>query len=168
MRIRTVVLTLFFLCVGTVGVHGQETLTSRQKAAAELLDLLHVQENTHASIQTMIDGMISQNPALGDVRDVLVDFMDKYMTWDKLRPEYIRMYAQAFTEPELHQMIAFYKTPTGQKTVKMMPQLFRQGAELGQRLIQPHIPELRQMIMERMRARSAPADTDTIPPASGS
>ena len=42
-------------------------------------------------------------------------------------------YNQHFTDDEIKQLITFYETPVGQKTVKEMPQLVTELQSLGQK-----------------------------------
>lgn len=61
-------------------------------------------------------------------RDSLVDVMKEAPT----------IYARHFTAPELRELIAFYKTPLGQKTLKTMPQIMNDSVQL----IMPRMPEI--------------------------
>ena len=42
------------------------------------------------------------------------------------------VYAQNFAASELRELIAFYGTPLGQKSLRLTPQIMQQGAALGQ------------------------------------
>ena len=55
-------------------------------------------------------------------------------------------YTQEFTEPELKQLTAFYKTLLGQKAVEKMPKLLFIGGQIGMRRVQANEAEFRQMI----------------------
>lgn len=48
------------------------------------------------------------------------------------------IYARHFTAPELRELIAFYRTPLGQKTLKTMPQIMNDSVQL----IMPRMPEI--------------------------
>lgn len=134
-----------------VPVRAQESVDdSHQAAAAELVDLLKLEENTAASVDVMMETMIAQNPQFEELRDVFEEFFDEYFRWENLRPEYVRLYAEAYTEAEIRELIAFYRTPVGRKSVDLMPMLMQRGAEIGQRQIQPHLGELQRRIMERV------------------
>lgn len=55
------------------------------------------------------------------------------------REMYIELYAKYLTESELADLIAFYRTPTGKKSIEIMPQLMaeamqRSGAVLGPKI----------------------------------
>jgi hypothetical protein len=136
--------------VGPVSAQDDPGRTSREAAAAELIALLRLEEVTMASVDLMMETMIDQNPAFESFRAIFVDFFTEHYRWEELEPEYVRIYAEAYTEPEIRELIGFYQTPVGQKTVDLMPVLMRQGAEVGERQIEPHLPELQQRILEVM------------------
>ena len=71
------------------------------------------------------------------------------MTWDNFGTRLVILYEDAFTESELHDMTAFYKTPTGQKSLVMMPQLTAKLAELGSSAAKEHAAQLDTMLRQR-------------------
>lgn len=52
------------------------------------------------------------------------------------------VYDKAFTENELVDLVAFYKSATGQKVLVMMPQLLAESMEIAQRVLIPKITKL--------------------------
>ncbi len=119
-------------------------------AAAELFRTLKLQSGLQDTTAAIVDSEISRNPGLTPYRDVMLQWLRKYMTWDAMAPELTRMYTQAFTDAELKDMNAFYKTATGQKALERLPLLMQQSAMVGARLGQPHTDELK----AAMNARS--------------
>lgn len=145
-------LTAVLLLALPAGVAAQAAADrgGREAAAAELIEKLKLEEVSMASLDLMMETMLGQDPAFEDFRDVFEDFFSEHFSWTELEPEYVRIYAEAYTEPELRELIAFYDTPVGRKTVDLMPVLMRRGAEIGERQIEPHLPELQRRIMQRM------------------
>ena len=43
------------------------------------------------------------------------------MTWDKLRPLYVRIYQESFTQEEIDGLIVFYESPAGIAFVERWP-----------------------------------------------
>jgi uncharacterized protein len=54
-----------------------------------------------------------------------------------------QIYARTFSEDELEDAIAFFRTPTGQKFLDKQPELMQQGAALGQAMVGAKQAELR-------------------------
>jgi uncharacterized protein len=122
---------------------------SHLKTAAELLELVHVDRNTAETLDVVLKLQLRQQPNLEPYEHTLRAFVQKYMSWESLKGDYARIYADAFSEEELRQMIAFYRTPTGQKAVKMLPELMAKGAALGHSRVQENREELQRMIRSR-------------------
>ncbi|WP_017304975.1 DUF2059 domain-containing protein [Spirulina subsalsa] len=57
------------------------------------------------------------------------------------------LYNKYYTEGELRDLIAFYQTPTGQKTVQVMPQMTQDSMRLFNELILPDVFEVLQGVM---------------------
>ncbi len=148
------VLSAILLCVSvgsTCFAQAQSDSNSHADAAAELLVLFKAEKLLHDTMDLMLRVEIEQNPMIAPYEDVLRAFFAKHMDWQLLKDEYIQLYTEAFTEDELQDLIAFYKTDTGKKSVTLMPQLMQQGAAIGQRQVRENQHELEQMILERMQ-----------------
>lgn len=76
--------------------------------------------------------------------------------WEQLRPQYIKLYSEAFTEAQLDDLLAFYKSPTGQAMVSNSPMLMKQGAEITQQRMAVAEPELRRLVEEFRQKVNAP------------
>ncbi len=155
MRKVTIVIVGVLLCVGMVSLSADEEAKisdGRLKAALELLDTMQMDTMLSKSIDSMLDIQIKQAPQMESYREIMFEFFEKYMSWSNMKDDMVQIYAEAFMEGELKEITAFYKTPTGQKVVKMMPILMNKGSELGARRVQEHMGELQMAIMaERMR-----------------
>ena len=122
---------------------------AQREAAAELLRVMGIERSMMAGATAVVDVQIHQNPTLGPFRDVLLKWASKFMTWEAVSGPLTDLYAQTFTESELKEIVAFYKTPTGHKALIEMPGLMQKGAAMGAELAKAHAPELEQMIRER-------------------
>ena len=54
----------------------------------------------------------------------------------------IEIYHRHFTVDEVKDLIVFYKTPTGQKLIKLLPQITAEMMSGGERLLAPQLTEL--------------------------
>lgn len=120
--------------------------TASEKEAAELMQAVGMKSALEQSMEQMLDIQINNNPSLAPFRSVMLTFFKKYMSYESLKPDIIRIYADAFTAQELKDIREFYGSKTGQKAIKLMPQLMRQGGEIGAKRVQAHIGELEEMI----------------------
>ena len=122
---------------------------SHLAAAAEMLEASGARETMEATVEATLQAQLAQAPQMAQFEEVMRDFFGKYMGWDNLSGEMIRLQAGAYTEAELRELTAFYRTPLGQKVRAVSPQLSAQGAAIGQRVAAEHMPELQAAIMAR-------------------
>jgi hypothetical protein len=159
MYMRTI-LALVVVCSSlalTPRVHADEK--SHRAAVLELCSVMKVETLMQEAMQRMIDMQIQQVPAMQGMRGKIEQFFGKYLSWKALQEDFVKMYMEAFSEAELRELVAFYKTPTGQKAVRQMPSLMQRGAEIGAGRMRDHMGELRDLL-----SSSAPAgDTKPAP-----
>jgi hypothetical protein len=112
---------------------------SHRQAAGAMLDLFSGPDTLRAGFDTMLDPMLdgmrkngAPEPALNDIKDAFHDWLEQEIVWDELKPELVEVYMGAFSEDELRELLEFYRTPLGQKTLKKLPALFAEGARIGQ------------------------------------
>jgi len=144
-----------FLCTLIMAVaFGQLTVVraseqTHRQAAESLLALMDMDKLMNESVDQMLDMQVKQNPAIAPYKEEMKKFLTKYMSWASMKDDMIKIYTAEFTEPELKELLAFYQTPLGKKTVAKMPKLLAKGAELGQQRVQEHLPELQKSIQEQ-------------------
>lgn len=134
------------LCCGMLFACGAVADEASRQEAAKLLNAMEMEIAFERSIEQMVEVQITRNPSIKPYQDVMRRFFQKYMSYEELKPEIIQLYADAFTAQELREINTFYASPTGKKTIKLMPDLMTRGAEVGSRRIQANIHELQQMI----------------------
>jgi uncharacterized protein len=130
--------------------------TASKAQAMVLLQSMGMDKAMNASIEQMMDVQLKQNPSLLPFRGVMGEFFRKHMSFDALKDQFAEIYGNAFTSNELEDIIRFYQTPTGKKSIQLMPQLMSQGAEIGMAQVRRHMPELQQMVQqeaERLKKR---------------
>jgi uncharacterized protein len=106
----------------------------------------------------VIDGVIEQakilflqqNPALAkDLNEIAADLRTQLKPrFSELTNEVTREYALHFTEPELKQVLAFYRSPAGKKLITEQPKI----ADASLRFAQDWANKLSDEVMGKMRA----------------
>ena len=76
----------------------------------------------------------------------MLAFLNDAMKWDVLKPQFIRIYADAFTAEEMMAIAEFHSTPTGKKALTMTPKLMAEGMAVGQKTVEERQAELQQLI----------------------
>lgn len=131
-----------------------------RRSAEEFLEITQVERGMTSVTAVMMDSMVRQNPKLADYQDVLNEWIDERMSWPKVRDRFVAIYMDAFSERELRELIAFYQTPTGQKSIRLTPELIQKGAEIGNEAAMAGMADLQAMI----RARAAELRAVPKPP----
>lgn len=92
---------------------------------------------------------LQQDPALGkDLNEITANLRTELAPrFDELTNEVARLYATHFTEPELKDLLAFYKTPVGTKFIVEQPKI----AEEGLKFAQDWANALSDLVIVRMR-----------------
>jgi len=122
-------------------------------AAKELFQTMDMEEILNGSMDSAMDGQMSQLKQIGlpeeglaELKTEMLKFIKEVMPWSELEPEMTRIYASNFTKAELDDLTAFYKTPTGQKAAKLTPVLMAEGMKIGQDRMMARMGELQQRI----------------------
>jgi len=121
--------------------------SSHEKAARELYRLAGGEKLAQAGAEAML-GVIRENPEIAPYEDVFREWYRKVFAAEDFEAEMVKLYMGAFSEGELREIAAFYKTPVGQKALAVFPELMKQGAEVGMRRGQEHAAELEEMLAE--------------------
>ena len=139
--------------------HLPPTASSREAAARELLAVLGIEQSMSEIATDAID-LLLQDPETAPyrkpLRAILVEWSARHMSWETIAPSFEKLYMETFTETEMRQMIAFYKTPVGQKAIRKLPDLSQQGIDLANSILQPHVSELAALIDAKMKELRGP------------
>jgi uncharacterized protein len=134
--------------------------------AEELLSLMDVQKNVEDAFAAIRQMQASQIKSMGapdaeqaaNSQNNIMDMIAKEMSWDKLKADYIRIYAETFTESELKGLIDFYRGPVGKKFIEKSPELMKKSMEISQKQMQEIMPKIQQLMMQEMQKKQqAPA-----------
>lgn len=155
MRRAAAAIVLLFGSLAVPQVRAQAP--ARVSAARELLDAMQIGPTMFAGATSMIELQVKQNPELAPYRDVMLEWVGKYLTADAAIPELAVIYANTFTESELQELTTFYRTPTGQKMVAHQPELTQQAAALGQKIALAHKADLEAMVRARASQLGKPS-----------
>jgi hypothetical protein len=80
--------------------------------------------------------------------------------WSALEPEYVKLYANIYSEEEIDGILAFYKSPAGQAMLAKTPQLTTGSMQIVQARmvdIQPKIKAMQEDFMKQFMATVKPA-----------
>jgi hypothetical protein len=119
---------------------------SHRQAAEELLKVSDLKSTMDRMIVQMVEMQIRQKPVMAPYRDVLLQFFNKYLSYGSIKYDFVDIYTEEFNEQELREIVRFYKTPVGKKTITKLPILMQKGAQVGMSKVKSHQNELREML----------------------
>jgi uncharacterized protein len=130
----------------------------KRALAEELLEQTNAKEATQTSfdlIKQMVtsqlravkppEGRAEATKELADQLNKILDVVAEEFSWENMREDYINLYAGLFTEEELKDLIAFYRSPVGREFVKKQPELMKRTLEITQRKVADIIPRIAKM-----------------------
>lgn len=129
---------------------GFASSDSHRRAAEELLIATNMKETLDRTIVQIVNMQARQNPKLAQIKHVMVKFFRKYMGYESTKHDLVQIYVEEFTESELKQITAFYRTPVGQKSVRKLPALMQKASAMNMAKVRQHMPELQAMIKQEM------------------
>ncbi len=131
---------------------------AKQKAIVELMEITGVKKMLPRMARRATGGIIESlrraNPQL-DARAAAIvrDEMTKAITKQTpaMLAHIVTIYEKHFSEKEIRDIIAFYQTETGKKTLHLMPRLARDLAIANMKILRSMMPELNLRIRQRLR-----------------
>ena len=144
------------LCLAFPLLATEPNPSQRQTELIEkLLTLMKISGNTaammdavNAQIEQQYLGQAAANgnseEAMAEAKELFAAFRAESAKIDfagLLHDSFVRIYAKYYNEQELADLIAFYSTPTGQKTIDVMDDLMREGMQAGIEHVAPKIEE---------------------------
>jgi len=144
------------------GAHAQQPTPAAMATANEIIKTT----GATALFNPLIPGVIEQaknlflqqNPGLiKDLNEISAKLRtDLAPRFDELTNEVAKLYATHFTEPELKDLLAFYKTPVGMKLITEQPKIGSEGIKFAQDwangLSDEVIPKIRDELKKRGHA----------------
>jgi hypothetical protein len=150
---------LFLLLIGAAP--GPAPMSSHEKAAREVVQLLLSGGDVTTSAIDTTMSMVLQEPDMAPYEKQVREWYRKVLAESNFEEEMVKIYMDTFSEQELLELTAFYKTPTGRKMIAATPEIMKRGVAIGRRQAEAHSAELSGMLEKARREyESQPAATD--------
>jgi hypothetical protein len=117
----------------------------KRALAEELMAVMHPEKMIDQAMQQVSAIAQQQMQAMNIPADMksssdqmnqeMMTYVREKLDWAKLKPQFVDMYADVFTEDELRQVVTFYKSPGGQALLSKMPQLMQRSMTMMQGLM---------------------------------
>jgi uncharacterized protein len=104
-----------------------------------------------------------QQQQADDMNDKVMKILSGALSWDSLEPEYAKIYADAYTEQQIDDLLAFYKSPTGQVMVEKTPILIQEASAITRQHMATAMPQIQQLLKDYMSSATKAAQSDSKP-----
>ena len=150
------------VCLALAVVPAFADDASKATKAEELLRLTNVEANLKQSLELISKQMKSgvvqqitgvklpedQQKRVDELQAKVEQLVYSAIEWEKLKPDFVKLYADAFTEEQLDDILTFYRSPSGQAMIGKMPELMPKAMEISQRRMAEIMPQLQQMLKD--------------------
>lgn len=120
----------------------------------QLLQLMGLQGSMVHMAMTGMKNSLSFNLTINAENDFKKLF-EKMFASDQFTEAMSDIYLKHYTKPEISELLKFYQTPVGKKTINVMPQIFSQSSQIGQTLATKYQDEI-QKIMKKHYPNGVP------------
>ncbi len=140
-RMSMFAIALFCLC---------GTLFADAKTEAEnLVKTMGLEKEYNTTLNKMVQYYTRKYRVPKNKQGKVEQFLKKYMSWDIVKQDVIKLYSKEFTADELKELAKFYSTPLGKKTIIKLPQIMDKASKQAQKRVKSHSRELMAMMFKR-------------------
>jgi len=123
MKKLIIILSLF---IGTLAFSQ-----ASEAKARELVKIMGADKLAISGMQSQIQELKKTSPEISD--EFVSEFISE-ITPEKIIEIYAPIYMKYYTEPEMDELIKFYKSPLGQKGISLVPSIMKESIEAGGKL----------------------------------
>ena len=170
---RLPLLLVFALCLP---LSARADDASHRAKAQELISVMHTQDMVKRLTDTLKKQVtdlaqkeIARNPTpensakAADFEKKVFDLVDAQVGWNAMEPEFVDLYAKAFTDDQLDAITAFYKSPAGVVFLQKTADINAQIPQLTQTRISSLQPQLTPLLADFRKSISAPPAPGAAP-----
>jgi uncharacterized protein len=111
--------------------------------AEKLIDIMYGQTDEYIKNMSKQLGVKPEDQEQFDkFMSKAASMMKEEMTWEKLKEPTIEIYMKYYTEKEIQDMIAFYKSESGQSVISKLPDVTKDTTILRQKMVEEVFPKI--------------------------
>lgn len=116
----------------------------------------------YGNIETMMRQMMTETlkgKTLDEKQKAFIDSLPakvskvvrEELSWSSLKPMYVQIYRESFTQQEVDGLIAFYKSPAGVAMTNKMPLVMQQSTTLVQQRLVPLMEKMQEAVQQSLQ-----------------
>ncbi len=148
------ILALSLFAGGSLASAQEPTKEAKIESILALTNAQAMMDQVFAQIKAMTASQVppgataEQRAKSQEVTSKIMDLVKVRMSWDKLRPQYAKVYDETFSAEEIDGMLAFYQSPAGRAMLDKMPKLISKTMALAQGQMADIMPEIQRISKE--------------------
>jgi len=131
---------------------------AKKKSIEELMTIMNM-DRMMDSMYSQMDQMFMKIARDSNVKQTEMPIVKKYMkklaavmkkevSWEKMKQPITKIYMKHFTEKEIKDLLAFYKSDTGKKMIAKMPVVMQESMMYSQSLLKGLMPKVMEISKE--------------------
>ena len=149
------ILSIILMVVSCSAFSSEETKRQQLDELMGLMNMSSMVDSMYSQFEAQMKGMSAQmgvTPSEQVIFDKyyskMIQLMKTEISWKKMEPAVMDMYGRNFTEKEVADMLAFYRTETGQSVIKKLPVVMQESMKMSSGMVQTLIPEIQKLSQE--------------------
>ena len=135
---------------------------TKRQSIEELLRVCRFEEYMHHFTDHLVDSTKQMNPDAARYENELREFYQNCISVDVLREETIKTYGEVFSEEEIRDITAFYRTSTGQKAIVKMPEIMQKTMGIASCRVGESLADFEKMVAEKDRLEVQSSEGKTL------
>jgi hypothetical protein len=126
---------------------------SRAAKAQELLQVAKMDqgfkqmlERAQATIKTQSTRQATTPADKAAIEEKISPILSQQLNWDQLKPQFVKVYADTYSEEELDAILAFYKSPAGQAWFGKSADVGNKARQITQQAMQDAQAQVRKVL----------------------
>lgn len=151
MKIKSLLISIL-LATSCYSYADSESKQAKLNELVNIMDMDSMVDQMYSQMEAMMQNMSTQMGVQPSEQEIFDDYysqmvliMNEEMSWAKMEPLIVNIYDNNFTEEEINDILAFYKTETGQSLLLKMPAVMQESMQISQTLMQASIPKIQEL-----------------------
>jgi len=141
----------FATFLGAAALADPQAPTGRELAGRDLYNVLGGDALSKKTLEALVS-IAGRDPKVAPYEGIVRTWLDGSLASSHFGEDMSRYYSKSFTEKELRELIAFLRTPTGQKFVAQLPDTIQHAADLSGVIMETNRKNLEDILSKRKGA----------------
>ena len=124
-----------------------ERIFARSNVGA-MVDQLYAQFKEMTASYVPPGVTLEQRARAQEVEDKVMDVVKTRLSWNELRPQFVKIYSDTFSDEEISGLLAFYESPAGRAMMEKMPLVRSKTMAVAQAAMSEIMPEIERIAKE--------------------